>query len=187
MGKVIRFAIAIAMRQEEIFRVTWNDYAAKTKMLTMRDRNIPERRSAMISASHSRKCSGMIRSGSLKSRGRDLVIPDSELGDGVRSIVAPVRNVAAHDLTDAVFVDLAEPSRAGPRRRRRPQRRSRLFAAAVDLTIENHRSSRRQPSRRLCRAPAMTRRARSSGDQRVAIPCIGTSSAIGRSWGRLRR
>ena len=30
MGRVIRFAIATAMRQEEIFRVTWGDYAAGT-------------------------------------------------------------------------------------------------------------------------------------------------------------
>lgn len=41
MGRVIRFAIATAMRQEEIFRVTWDDYAARTKMLTIRDRKDP--------------------------------------------------------------------------------------------------------------------------------------------------
>lgn len=41
MGRVIRFAIATAMRQEEIFRVMWSDYAARTKMLTIRDRKDP--------------------------------------------------------------------------------------------------------------------------------------------------
>lgn len=41
MGRVIRFAIATAMRQEEIFRVTWDYYAARTKMLTIRDRKDP--------------------------------------------------------------------------------------------------------------------------------------------------
>lgn len=41
MASVIRFAIATAMRQEEIFRVTWGDYSARTKMLTIRDRKDP--------------------------------------------------------------------------------------------------------------------------------------------------
>jgi integrase len=41
MGRVIRFAIATAMRQEEIFRVVWSDYVPRTKMLTIRDRKDP--------------------------------------------------------------------------------------------------------------------------------------------------
>lgn len=41
MARVIRFAIATAMRQEEIFRVVWSDYSARTKMLTIRDRKDP--------------------------------------------------------------------------------------------------------------------------------------------------
>ncbi len=41
MGAVIRFAIATAMRQEEIFKVVWDDYAARTRMLTIRDRKDP--------------------------------------------------------------------------------------------------------------------------------------------------
>ncbi|MGE7197201.1 site-specific integrase [Brevundimonas naejangsanensis] len=41
MGAVIRFAIATAMRQEEIFKVVWDDYTARTKMLTIRDRKDP--------------------------------------------------------------------------------------------------------------------------------------------------
>jgi integrase len=41
MSRVIRFAIATAMRQEEIFRVTWSDYNPRTKMLLIRDRKDP--------------------------------------------------------------------------------------------------------------------------------------------------
>jgi integrase len=41
MSRIIRFAIATAMRQEEICRVTWNDYNARTKMLIIPDRKDP--------------------------------------------------------------------------------------------------------------------------------------------------
>ncbi|MBN9466650.1 site-specific integrase [Brevundimonas sp.] len=41
MGAIVRFAIATAMRQEEIFRVVWDDYVPRTKMLTIRDRKDP--------------------------------------------------------------------------------------------------------------------------------------------------
>ncbi|HEY2707134.1 MAG TPA: site-specific integrase [Caulobacteraceae bacterium] len=41
MGRIIRFAVASAMRQEEICRVTWTDLNARTKMLTVRDRKDP--------------------------------------------------------------------------------------------------------------------------------------------------
>ena len=41
MGRIIRFAVATAMRQEEICRVTWEDYNARTRMLTIRDRKDP--------------------------------------------------------------------------------------------------------------------------------------------------
>jgi len=41
MGRVIKFAVATAMRQEEICRVTWDDLNARTKMLTIRDRKDP--------------------------------------------------------------------------------------------------------------------------------------------------
>lgn len=41
MSRIIKFAIATAMRQEEIFRVTWNDLNTRTKMLTIRDRKDP--------------------------------------------------------------------------------------------------------------------------------------------------
>ena len=41
MGRIIQFAIATAMRQEEICRVTWSDLNARTKMLTIRDRKDP--------------------------------------------------------------------------------------------------------------------------------------------------
>jgi len=41
MSRIIKFAIATAMRQEEICRVTWNDMNVRTKMLTIRDRKDP--------------------------------------------------------------------------------------------------------------------------------------------------
>ncbi len=41
MGRIIKFAVASAMRQEEICRVTWDDLNARTKMLTVRDRKDP--------------------------------------------------------------------------------------------------------------------------------------------------
>ncbi len=42
MTRIIKFAIATAMRQEEICRVTWSDLNTRTKMLTIRDRKDPQ-------------------------------------------------------------------------------------------------------------------------------------------------
>jgi integrase len=44
MGRIIKFAVATAMRQEEICRVTWEDYNERTKMLTIRDRKDPRQK-----------------------------------------------------------------------------------------------------------------------------------------------
>jgi len=41
MARIIKFAIATAMRQEEISRVTWEDLDARHKMLLIRDRKDP--------------------------------------------------------------------------------------------------------------------------------------------------
>ncbi len=41
MSRIIKFAIATAMRQEEICRVTWSDLNVSMKMLTIRDRKDP--------------------------------------------------------------------------------------------------------------------------------------------------
>ncbi|WP_421930905.1 integrase [Phenylobacterium sp.] len=41
MSRIIKFAVATAMRQEEICRVTWSDLNERTKMLTIRDRKDP--------------------------------------------------------------------------------------------------------------------------------------------------
>ena len=41
MSRIIKFAIATAMRQEEICRVRWDDLNLRTKMLTIRDRKDP--------------------------------------------------------------------------------------------------------------------------------------------------
>ena len=41
MSRIIKFAIATAMRQEEICCITWSDLNLRTKMLTIRDRKDP--------------------------------------------------------------------------------------------------------------------------------------------------
>ena len=41
MTRIVQFAIASAMRQEEICRVTWSDLNTRTKMLMIRDRKDP--------------------------------------------------------------------------------------------------------------------------------------------------
>jgi integrase len=41
MSRIVKFAIATAMRQEEICRVTWDDLNTRTKMLLIRDRKDP--------------------------------------------------------------------------------------------------------------------------------------------------
>lgn len=45
VGRIIRFAIATAMRQDEISRARWEDYDPRTKMLLIRDRKDPRRKS----------------------------------------------------------------------------------------------------------------------------------------------
>ena len=44
VGRIMKFAIATAMRQEEICRVTWSDLNERTKMLTIRDRKDPRQK-----------------------------------------------------------------------------------------------------------------------------------------------
>ncbi|ATC32102.1 site-specific integrase [Caulobacter vibrioides] len=44
MGRIVKFAIATAMRQEEISRVTWEDLDARHKMLLIRDRKDPRQK-----------------------------------------------------------------------------------------------------------------------------------------------
>jgi integrase len=41
MGRIVKFAVATAMRQEEICRVVWSDLNTRTKMLMIRDRKDP--------------------------------------------------------------------------------------------------------------------------------------------------
>lgn len=44
VARVVRFAIATAMRQDEICRVRWGDYNPRTRMLLIRDRKDPRRK-----------------------------------------------------------------------------------------------------------------------------------------------
>lgn len=41
VGRIIRFAVATAMRQDEIMRVRWSDVDSRTRMLLIRDRKDP--------------------------------------------------------------------------------------------------------------------------------------------------
>lgn len=44
MTLIVKFAIASGMRQEEICRITWDDFNARTKMVTVRDRKDPRQK-----------------------------------------------------------------------------------------------------------------------------------------------
>lgn len=44
VGRIVRFAVATAMRLDEICRVTWDDYNPRTKMLFIRDRKDPRKK-----------------------------------------------------------------------------------------------------------------------------------------------
>nr|WP_246546237.1 site-specific integrase [Ancylobacter defluvii] len=44
VGRIVRFAVATVMRQEEICRVEWRDFDPRTRMLLIRDRKDPRRK-----------------------------------------------------------------------------------------------------------------------------------------------
>jgi integrase len=44
MTRIVKFAIASAMRQEEICRITWDDFNVRTKVVTVRDRKDPRQK-----------------------------------------------------------------------------------------------------------------------------------------------
>ncbi|EJW11553.1 Site-specific recombinase, phage integrase family [Rhodovulum sp. PH10] len=44
MARIVKFAVATAMRLDEICRVEWQDYDSRTRMLTIRDRKDPRRK-----------------------------------------------------------------------------------------------------------------------------------------------
>jgi integrase len=45
LGRIVRFAVATAMRQEEICRIEWADFEPENKMLLVWDRKDPRRKS----------------------------------------------------------------------------------------------------------------------------------------------
>ena len=45
LGRIVRFAIATAMRQDEICRITWNDVDFAKRLVTVRDRKDPRNKS----------------------------------------------------------------------------------------------------------------------------------------------
>lgn len=44
MGRIVKFAVATAMRQDEIFRVVWDDLNTRTKRLTILNRKDPRQK-----------------------------------------------------------------------------------------------------------------------------------------------
>jgi integrase len=44
VGRIVRFAVATAMRQDEIVRVEWKDFDVESRMLLIRDRKDPRRK-----------------------------------------------------------------------------------------------------------------------------------------------
>jgi integrase len=44
VGRIVRFAVATAMRQEEICRIEWRDFNPETRMLLIRDRKDPRKK-----------------------------------------------------------------------------------------------------------------------------------------------
>lgn len=44
MGRIVRFAIATAMRQEEICKIDWSDVDLKKRVVLIRDRKDPRRK-----------------------------------------------------------------------------------------------------------------------------------------------
>jgi integrase len=44
VGRIVRFAVATAMRQDEIARVEWRDFDTKSRMLLIRDRKDPRKK-----------------------------------------------------------------------------------------------------------------------------------------------
>lgn len=44
VDRIVRFAVATAMRQEEICRIEWRDFDPRTRMLLIRDRKDPRRK-----------------------------------------------------------------------------------------------------------------------------------------------
>jgi integrase len=51
VGRIIRFAVATAMRQDEIARVEWRDFDASSRMLLIRNRKDPRKKKGLLDVS----------------------------------------------------------------------------------------------------------------------------------------
>jgi hypothetical protein len=61
LGRIVRFAVATAMRQEEICRIEWADFDPENKMLLVRDRKDPRKKMETISAFRSSTFAAMLK------------------------------------------------------------------------------------------------------------------------------
>jgi integrase len=124
VGRIIRFAIATAMRQDEICRARWTDYNAATKMLTIRDRKDPRRKAGndqripLLSVSGYDPCALISEQRTIVGNSCELIFPYNGRSVGT----AFRRTCRGLDIEDLHFHDL------------RHEATSRLFEAG--FTIE---------------------------------------------------
>lgn len=124
VARIVRFAIATALRQEEIARVRWEDYDAVGKMLVVRDRKDPRRKAGnhqripLLSVSGYDPCALIEEQRNALGRPCDLIFPYNG-----RSVGTAFRRVCRElEIIDLHFHDL------------RHEATSRLFEAG--FTIE---------------------------------------------------
>lgn len=124
VGRIIRFAIATAMRQDEICRARWSDYNFATKMLIIRDRKDPRRKAGndqripLLSVSGYDPCTLISEQRAIVGNDCDLIFPYNG-----RSVGTAFRRTCRDlDIQDLHFHDL------------RHEATSRLFEAG--FTIE---------------------------------------------------
>ncbi len=78
-ARIVRFAISTAMRQEEIVRIIWEDFGSDHKMLTIRDRKDPRRKSGnhqripLLDVSSTTRVRLLRNSAAVRNRVRDAI------------------------------------------------------------------------------------------------------------------
>lgn len=103
MSRIIKFAIATAMRQEEICRVTWSDLNLRTKMLTIRDRKDPrekkgnDQRIPLLAVSGYDAMALIEEQRSIRSNENDRIFPYAHKSAGT-AFTRAVRDLKIEDL-----------------------------------------------------------------------------------------
>lgn len=103
VGRIIRFAIATAMRQDEICRARWSDYNPATKMLFIRDRKDPRRKAGndqripLLSVSGYDPCTLISEQRAIVGDDCDLIFPYNGRSVGT-AFRRTCRDLKIHDL-----------------------------------------------------------------------------------------